>query len=155
MRFTALLGCVAVVAACTAKENPPADSVAATAPAPAPAPAAPMSLASMAGMWNVKVKPEGKDTVVTTYVLNTTDSADWAFTFPDGQKVKMRITGRSGDTVTTETDWFKSSVRKGMPAKSNTSTWMQDGKLMAKTTVHYKTTGPDTVRVFVSEGTKQ
>ena len=153
MRLIALLGCVAIVAGCTAKENPPAADTTAMAPAPAPAPA--MSLASIAGMWNVTVKPEGKDTVVATYVLNTTDSTAWTFAFPGAKPVPMKITGMSGDTVMTETDWFDSAVRKGLKTRTNATAWMQDGKLVGKTVAHYQTTGPDTVRVFMTEGTKQ
>ncbi len=151
MRSAALIGCVLLVAGCTAKENPPAADTTAMAPAPAPA----MSLGSLAGMWNATVKPEGKDTVVATYVLNTTDSAAWTMTFPGGKPVAMKITGMSGDTVMTETDWFDSAVRKGLKTRTNATAWMQDGKLMGKTVAHYQTTGPDTVRVFMTEATKQ
>jgi hypothetical protein len=153
MRFIALLGCAALVAGCTTKETPPADTTAA-APAPA-APAPTISLASIAGIWNVTVKPEGKDTVVTTYVLNTTDTTDWHFQFPKGKPIAMKITSMRGDTLVSETDWFDSSVRPGMKTKTNSLTWLQDGKLVGRTTAHYQTTGPDTVRIFITEGTRQ
>lgn len=157
MRLTALLGCAVVLVACTKKDAAPvADTMSAdtTAAAPAPPPA-PMSLASMAGKWNVSIKPEGKDTVVTSYVLNTTDSTHWSFTFPKGPKVDMKITGVSGDTVMTSTDWFASQLRKGQKVQTDSRTWMQDGKLMSKTVAHYKTPGPDSVVNLVGEGVKQ
>jgi hypothetical protein len=123
--------------------------------APAPAPAPPMSLASVAGMWNVTVKPEGKDTVVTTYVLDATDTTAWKFTFPNGKPIAMKVTGMEGDTIVAETDWFDSAVRKGLKTRTNSRTWMQDGVMTGKVVAHYKTTGPDTVRVFDITGTKQ
>jgi hypothetical protein len=123
--------------------------------APAPAPAPTLSLASIAAIWKVTVKPEGKDTVVTTYVLNTTDTTDWQFQFPKGKPIALKITGMRGDTLVTETDWFDSAVRPGLKAKSNGLVWMADGKLVGKNTTHYKTTGPDTVRVFDTEGVRQ
>ena len=103
----------------------------------------------------MNVKPEGRGTVMATYVLNTTDSAAWSFAFPKGKKVPMRVTSVSGDTVITETDWFDSSVRPGLKARSNVKSWMQDGKLIGKNVVHYQTKGADTLRIFDTEGTKQ
>lgn len=156
MRFAALAGSVALIVGCSTKEAPPAaDTTAMAAPAPAAAPAAPASLATFAGTWNVNVKPEGQDTVVATYVLNTTDSTAWSFAFPKGKRVPMKVMSVSGDTVITETDWFDSSVRPGLKARSNVKSWMQDGKLMGKNVVHYQTTGADTLRIFDTEGTKQ
>ncbi|MDP9178437.1 MAG: hypothetical protein M3O61_12215, partial [Gemmatimonadota bacterium] len=119
MRFTALAGCVVLVAGCSTKEAPPAADTTAMAPAPEAAPAASASLATFAGMWNVTVKPEGRDTVVATFVLNTTDSTAWSFTMPKGKPIAMRVTSVRGDTVATETDWFDSSVRPGLKARSN------------------------------------
>ena len=138
-------------------DDPPEPTMLRLAPASAPAaaPAPPVSLASVAGMWNVKVKPEGRDSVATTYVLNTTDSTAWSFSFPMGKPIPMRVTGVRGDTVITETDWFDSSVRPGLKARSSSTAWLQDGKLIGKTVVHYHTTGADTVRTFDTEGTKR
>jgi hypothetical protein len=77
------------------------------------------------------------------------------FTFPNCRPVPVRITGMSGDTLVAETDWFESSVRKGLQAQSNIRYWMQEGKLVGRNVVRYKTTGPDTLRVFTTEGTRQ
>lgn len=150
MRFTALIGCVAVLAGCTAKESKPSDSSAADTTA-----AAPQMSPYIAGVWNVVVKPEGKDTVVTTYVLNTTDSATWLFAFPNGKPTEMHVTGLKGDTVLAETDLFDSSVRPGLKARTNAKFWMQDTMLVGKNVVHYQTTGSDTLRIFDTEGTRK
>src|SRR5215208_6057909 len=134
MRFTALAGFCLLFAGCSTKEAPPAADTTAMA-TPGAAPAALASLATFAGTWNVNVKPEGQDTVVATYVLNTTDSTAWSFAFTQGQKVPMKVTSVSGDTVITETDWFDSSVRPGLKARSNVKSWMKDGKLVGKNVV--------------------
>ncbi len=151
MRITALLGCAMLVAACSTKEAPPVADTTAIAPAPAPA----MSLASIAGAWTVIMKPEGRDTVVSQYLLDTSDSTSWKMTFPNGLRAPVRVTGMSGDTVLAATDWNESPIRKGLQARSDIKYWMQDGKLVGTHLAHYKTTGPDTVRVFEVEGTKQ
>ena len=149
MRLTVLLGCAALLAGCTTKEAPPAsDSLAADSAASR------MSLESVAGVWNVNVMPVDRDTVVTTYIINTTDTAEWIFAFPNGKPVPMRPTGIEGDTILSETDWFDSSVRPGLKTRTEGRTWLQDGKLMGKIVAHYQTTGPDTVRLFRTEGTR-
>jgi len=151
MRFIALLGCAAIVAGCSTKETPPADT---TAMAPAGPPA--MSLGHVAAIWNVTVKPEGKDTVVTTYILNTTDTTGWLFAFPGGKPIPLKVSEVRGDTVMTSTDWFDSSVRPGLKVRNNGRFWLtEDGKLVGKVVAHYQTTGPDTLRVFDTEGVRK
>src|SRR5215207_1647478 len=100
MRITALLGCAMLVAACSTKETP---AVSDTTTAAVPPAAAPVTFASFSGKWNILVKPEGQDTVVTSYLLDTTDSTKVTFTFPDGRPVPVRITAISGDTLVAET----------------------------------------------------
>ncbi len=154
MRLTALLGCAVLVAGCSTKEAPPAADTTAVAAVPAGPP--PMSLGHVAGIWNVTVKPEGKDTVLTTYILNNTDTAGWLFAFPGGKPIPMKVVEVRGDTVVTETDWFDSAVRKGMKAKTRSTEWLNDdGKLVGKVVAHYQTSGPDTVRVFDTEGVRK
>jgi len=153
MRIAALLGCAVLAVACTTKESaPPADTAAAAA---VPAGPEPVALGHLAGIWNVTAKPEGKDSVATTYVLNNTDTTDWTFAFPKGKPVHQRVTAVHGDTVFLETDLFDSDVRKGLKVRTNSEVWEMDGKLMGKTTAHYQTTGPDTVRVFITEGVRK
>lgn len=152
MRIAALLGCAVLTAACTAKESaPPVDTTAAAVPAGPP----PVALAHLAGIWNVTARPEGKDSVATTYILNNTDTTDWTFQFPTGKPIHQRVTAIHGDTVLLETDWFDSDVRKGLKVRTNSAVMEVDGKLIGRTTAHYQTTGPDTVRIYVTEGIRK
>jgi hypothetical protein len=156
MRFTVLAGCAVLLMGCMKKDAAPAADTTAMAPPPAPAPA-PVSLASMAGKWHVIMKPEGKDTVVTSYLLDTSDSTKWHFHFDKRTKeeLPLHITGVSGDTVMTMTDWIGSSVKPGLKVKTETKNWMQDGKLMGSAIAHYQTSSPDSVLALVTEGTRQ
>jgi len=151
MRITALIGCLVILAGCMAKEEAPADTAAAVG---MEAPAGP-SLASFAGVWNVNVMPEGRDTVVTTYVLNTTDTTAWAFAFPNRPPIQMRVTGRSGDSVMTEAGPFDSSLRPGTQVSVSSVAWIEDGKFMARTTARYPTRGADSVAALMTVGTRQ
>ena len=149
MRFTALLGCVVLVAACSTKETPPADTTAAAAPAS-------VSLASRAGIWNVNVMPLDRDTVLTSYVLNTTDTSAWSFQFTGRTDViPMRVTGTSGDTVMTEAGPFESGIRKGQQVSIRSKSWMQDGKFMSLIDAHYEGTPADSVVRLRADGTRQ
>ena len=151
MRITALIGCVAVLAACSTKDTPPADT---TAAMPAPAPA--MSASAVSGMWNVNVMPMGKDTVVTSYTLNATDTASWKFVFAGRtDTVTMKVTGMSGDTLLSEAGPFASGVQKGKQVSVKSKSWLQDGKLMSLVDAHYDGTPADSVVKLRSEGTRQ
>lgn len=151
MRLTALLGCAALLAGCAKTENPPAsDTTAVTA-----APVAAVSLASLAGMWNVQTTSETSDSVLTTYVLNTTDSSAWTLTFPKRDPIPMRITGVSGDSVMTEAGPFESVLRKGVQVRTSGAFRLQDGKMIGTTVARYETTGPDSVLRLRIVGTKQ
>lgn len=152
MRTIALLGLAVLATACSSKEAPPAADTTAMAPAAAPA----MSMASAAGMWNVNVMPVDRDTVLTSYVLNATDSTAWKFTFTGRtDEIPMRVTGMSGDTLLTEAGPFQSGVRAGQEVSVKTKSWMQDGKMMMSVDAHYAGTPPDSIVKLRAVGTKQ
>ena len=157
MRLTALLGCAVLLVGCAKADAPPADTLAATeAPPVMEAPAAPLSLTSLAGKWDVKVMGASSDSVLTTYVLNTTDTSAWTFAFPKRESIPMRITSVAGDSIVTDAGPFVSSVRKGGVKVRTTATMrLIDGKIVGTTTARYATTGPDSVAMLRMEGTKQ
>jgi hypothetical protein len=150
VRVTGLLGFAVLLSACTKQESPPAADTATVA-----ATAAAMSLASIAGTWNVNVMREGSDSVATTYVLNTMDTTAWTFTFPNREPIPIRITGMSGDTILSEAGPFESSVRPGVQTRNTIKTWLEADKLVGWVRARYDVTGPDTVIVFRTEGTRQ
>jgi hypothetical protein len=146
MRFIAALGMAGLIAGCARQDSSPAADTAAPAG---------RSLASMAGIWDVKAMPPGNDSVLTTYVLNTTDTTGWLFAFPNGSPIAMRITGRSGDTLVTEAGPFDSSIRPGVKTRTTGRAWIEEGMMLGTIVAHYETTGPDSVRNFRIEGTRR
>lgn len=152
MRITALIGAAAVVAACTSREAPPADT---TAMVPPPAPPS-MSMSSLAGMWNVNVMPPDRDTVLTSYVLDATDSTAWKFTFTGRTDViPMRVTGMSGDTLLTEAGPFDSGVRAGQRVSVKAKNWVQDGQIISAVESHYEGTPADSIVRLRSVATRR
>lgn len=132
----------------------PMDSTAA-APAPAPAPAPVLSLADVAGKWQMVATPNsGKDTSSTKYVLTATaDTTGWMITFPSGLKVPLQVSV-SGDSIIERTGTFSSQRRKGVKVMTEGSLKLQGGKLVGTTIAHYSKPGADSVLTLHTEGTK-
>lgn len=148
-----------ILAGCAKNDQAAKDSTAAAAamaaPAPAPAPPPALSLADVAGKWQVSSTPEsGKDTTPTKYVLTATaDTTGWMIAFPSGVKVPMHVMV-SGDSVIEKTGTFPSQRKKGVKVMTEGSFKLQGGKLVGMTTAHYAKAGPDSVLRLRMEGTK-
>lgn len=147
----------ALLAGCAKHDQAAMDTAAAAmpAPAPTPAPAPALNMSELAGKWRVRAVPEsGKDTTSTNYVLTATaDTSGWFITFPTGVKVPLHVTV-SGDSVMQSSGTFPSQRRKGAKVMTETTTRLQDGKLVGMTVAHYLNAGADSVLRLKSEGTK-
>ena len=156
-RVATALSMALLLAGCAKKEQATTDSAAAAMAAPAPAPAPALSLADVAGTWDVRATPEsGADTSATTYVLTATaDTTGWMIAFPSGVKVPLQVS-LSGDSVITKPGQFASQRQKGMKVMTESSMRLQDGKLVGTTIAHYAKVkaGADSVLRLRTEGTK-
>jgi hypothetical protein len=157
MRRLALLSSALLFVACTKSETPATDTAAAMAPVePAPAPPAPISLAAVAGKYDVNGKYEGTDSTVVKYVLTATaDTTGWTITFPNRKPIPMRIVSVAGDSIVMEAGPYESAIRKGVMVKTNTVQRWENGKLVGRTVAHYSVKGPDSVRIVISEGVRK
>jgi len=149
---------VLLSAGCAKSDQAKTDSAAgAAAPAaatPAPAPAKTISLADVAGKWQMRSVPEsGTDTSATTYVLTATADSTWTMTFPSGVKVPVHVMV-SGDSVIEKTGTFASQRRKGVKVSTEGAFRLVDGKLVGTTVAHYAKAGADSVLRLRTEGTK-
>jgi hypothetical protein len=149
---------VLLVAGC-AKSEPAKDTTAAMAAdtaAPIAAAPAALSLADVAGKWQMRATPEsGKDTSATDYVLTATaDTTGWTMAFPkSGVTAKLHVSV-AGDSVMLKSDAFPSQRRKGAKVMTETTLRLGDGKLAGPTIAHYANVGADSVTRMRSEGTK-
>ena|SRR5690242_4474389 len=151
-----------LIAGCAKSDQVAKDSAAGTAaapaaatPAPTPAPAATLSLADVAGKWQMRSVPEsGTDTSATTYVMTATaDTTGWMINFPSGVKVPLHVTV-SGDSLVQKTATFASQRRKGVKVSTDGVFRLQNGKLVGTTIAHYTKAGADSVLRLHTEGTK-
>ena len=157
MRILALSCCVACIVACakTDRDEAATDSAAGMAQ-PAPAPST-LSLADLAGTWNVTAKPEsGSDTSSTRYTLKTTaDTSGWTITFPNRpQPVPVRVVAIHGDSVVTEAGPFPSVRRRNVQVTTRNVLRREGDRLVGSTRARYASTGADTVLVLRTEATR-
>jgi len=159
-RFTIACSATLLLAGCAksdqaAKDSAAAAAAAAAAPAPIPAPPPALSLADVAGKWQMRAVPEsGTDTSATNYVLTATaDTTGWLVTYPSGLKVPVHVMA-SGDSLMQKTGVFASQRRKGVKVTTEGTLRLQNGKLVGTTIAHYAKAGPDSVLRLHVEGTK-
>lgn len=131
-----LLLVTAVLAACSKAEAPKADTTTAMAPAAAPAPPAPAKLtaADLAGTWNGESKPEGKDSVVSTWtVVSVTDSTG-TLTYT-GSKTKVPYSMKfDGDSMMATSEPYIEPKTTGPKQVFHAFGWLKDGKLSGHST---------------------
>jgi hypothetical protein len=156
MRILALSCCLVSLVACVTSERDETatDSAAGAAET---ATASTLSLADIAGRWNVTAKPEsGTDTTTTRYVLNaTSDTTGWTITFPNRpQPVPVRIVAIQGDSVVTEAGPFQSVRRQNVQVTTRNVLRRDGDRLVGSTRARYASTGSDTVLVLRTEATR-
>lgn len=160
MRYLIAGCCAAVLVGCSKPDQQQAkgtmaDSAATTAAAPPPpAPAPTISLADVAGKWQMKTMNEKGDSTLVKYELvATADSSGWAFHFPKRKPVPAHVTV-SGDSVMIDAGPYESVLRKGVQVTTHSAGRLQDGKLMGTTVAHYAKKGADSVLNLKFEGTR-
>lgn len=145
--------CIALVLAGCGGAADKAETNVGEGPAMEEAPAG-VSLADMAGTWNVRGRMEGSDSTVVTYDLAIAPDGSGSLTFPGREPIPVRLVAVDGDSVVTEAGPFESALRKGVQVSTHVVSRMQDGKLVGTTVARYQTTGPDSVARLTFEGTR-
>ena len=133
------------------------DQASTTTDSAAAAVAAPpgISLADVAGTWNVQVMPMNSDSVLLTYQLTATaDQNGWSIKFPDRpDPVPVQVVSVAGDSIVTHAGPYPSALRKGVTVTTDAVSRLQGGMMMGTSTAHYSA-GPDSVLQVRTHGTK-
>jgi hypothetical protein len=154
MRVVRTCCLVLLVMGCGKAADQPEDAVVGEAPAAEEAPAA-LSLADLAGTWNVRSTVEGDESKVVTYdIVATADQSGWSLKFPDREPIPVRVVAVEGDSVVTESGPFESQLRKGVQVSTVVVNRLKDGKLVGRTTARYQVSGADSVTHLNFEGTR-
>ena len=155
MRALSLL-CTAVLVIACAKADDAATDTAAPAAAGAPAAPAPLNLADVAGVWDVKGTNMAGDSTLVTYTVNATaDTSGWTITFPGRPAIPMRVVGVAGDSVMIEAGPYASAIRRGVQVRTTGAMRLQDGKLVGHNVARYNVKTADSVLMIRSEGTRR
>lgn len=153
MSRAALLWILPVLFGCSKKEEPAADTTAAMAPAAVAPVAAAMNVA---GKWNMRVMPDGKDTTLTTYVLDATnDKTGWKLTFPNRPPMDVQVLSMDADSIVTANGPYSSALRKNVMVTTHSSMHMDGDKIVGTTIARYNTKSADSLVHLRMEGTRQ
>lgn len=140
---------------CSRPADRPEEAAQEETSAAAEAPAG-ISLADVAGTWNIRAQVRGKESMALTYDMVATGDRDgWSIRFPDRDPIPVRIVAVEGDSIVSEAGPFESALRKGVQVSTRVVSRLQGDKLVGTTTAHYQVTGPDSVAQLDFEGTRK
>jgi hypothetical protein len=150
-RIAVALAAPLLISACAKNDSATTDSATLAGSTAGPAP---ISLADVAGKWQVSSKPlSGADTATNKYILTATaDTTGWQIEFPSGLKVPLRV-AVSGDSVQVRSGTFSSQRRRNLKVMTEGWSRLQGGKLVGTTTAHYQG-AKDSVLQLRTEGTR-
>lgn len=104
-----------------------------------------LSLADIAGQWNVRANPESGDTTTTKLLLTVTTDAGCSILYPPNRDpIPGRLVALAGDSLVLEWGPYLSARRAGLKALSRDTYRLVDGRLVGYSLSHYLT-APDTV----------
>jgi hypothetical protein len=138
-----LLGC----------EREPAEETTEEEAADTIATAATISLADVAGTWDMRAVPEaGADTTTTVYQIQARTDG-WTLMLPDRDPIEAAVT-TSGDSIIVEAGPFESVRRAGVMVRTQSTFRLEGDRLVGTTVAHYETSNADSVLSLHVEGTR-
>jgi hypothetical protein len=150
MRLCLVIASGLILSAC---ETEPAEQATEELPADTVAAEPTISLADVAGTWEMRSVPEtGSDTTATVYQLVA--SADgWTLMLPDRDPIEAEVT-TSGDSIVMVAGPFESVRRDGVMVTTHSVYRLEGNRLVGTVVARYETTEADSVLRLASEGTR-
>jgi hypothetical protein len=112
-----------------------------------------VSLADLAGTWNMTTTSvDPADTAINEYQL-VIDEASWTMNFPDREPVSATVVV-DGDNVITDSEPFESVRRPGTMVTTHTVFHMEGDRLVGDVTATWQTAAGDSVAQLRTEGTR-
>lgn len=154
MRPVLLLLVTAGIVGCAPREEQPAaDTTAAVSTGPAP-----ISLADLAGTWDMTTSREGSDSVLVSFqMMMTADTTGWMQHLPNRDPIPVRVVAVAGDSVVTEAGPHESVLRPGVQVSTQSVMRLQNGQVVGTTVARYsgKGVGADSVLRLTTRGTRR
>lgn len=115
--------------------------------------AATISLADLAGTWDMRSIPEtGADTTATVFQIQAA-AGGWTLLLPDRDPIEAAVT-TSGDSIIVDAGPFESVRRAGVMVTTHTVYRLEGDRLVGTTVAHYETSEADSVLRLHVEGTR-
>jgi hypothetical protein len=134
-------------------ESEPAEETTEEEAADTVATAATISLADVAGTWDMRSVPEaGPDTTATVYQVQVRPDG-WTLMLPDRDPIEAAVT-TYGDSIILEAGPYESVRRDGVMVRTNTVIRLEGDRLVGTTVAHYETSDADSVLRLHVEGTR-
>lgn len=112
-----------------------------------------ISLADVAGTWNMRSVPDsGADTTATVYQIQASTD-EWTMYLPDREPIEADVT-TSGDSIIVEAGPFESVRRSGVMVMTQTVFRLDGDRLVGTTTARYETSEADSVLRLHVEGNR-
>jgi hypothetical protein len=160
MRAFACICCVAVLAGCADTQEQPDTAAGDTAgmtprPDTGAAAARTISLADVAGTWNVRVMREGSDSVLTTYTLMADTDSTWSMKLPNQpDTIPVRVLAVAGDSIVFQAGPYPSVLRRGVTVTTHGVARLENDRLVSRTIARYSVRTADSVMIARTEGTR-
>ena len=126
-----------------ATEELPADTVAATTA---------VSLADIAGTWDMRAVPEAGDDTATEFQIEITPDGI-TMLLPDRDPIVTDVT-TAGDSIVMDAGPYESVRREGLMTTTHTVLRLDGDRLAGTTVARYETTEADSVLRLTTEGTR-
>jgi hypothetical protein len=134
-------------------ESEPAEEPTDELPADTVAAAPTISLADVAGTWDMRSVPvSGPDTTATVYQSVITADG-WTMMLPDRDPIQG-IVMTSGDSIMVDAGPFESVRRDGVMVTTHAVYRLEGDRLVGTTMAHYANTEADSVLELMTEGTR-
>lgn len=142
MRGLAMVLGAVLLTSCSKPETPPAE---AAAPG--------INLADLTGTWNMEVRGETGDSVLTSGTIVVGADGSWTMNLPNRPPMPTQATA-DGDSVMTVAGPFESVLRPGTQVTTHGVMRMVEGRLEGTLVAHYATAGADSVVRLRSTSTR-
>jgi hypothetical protein len=115
--------------------------------------ATPISLAAVAGRWNMQARAEATDSLLVRYVLDTkADTSGWTLTMADRPPTPIRVVAVEGDSIRIAAGPYPSVLRRGVSVSTAGVLRLRDGMLVGTSVATYTGAGVDSVLRIRVEG---
>lgn len=134
-------------------ESEPAEEPTDELPADTVAAAPTISLADIAGTWDMRSVPIGGEDTTATVYQSVVTADGWTLMLPGREPLEGAVT-TSGDSVVVDAGPFESVRRDGVMVTTRTVYRLEGDRLVGTTVARYATSGPDSVLELATEATR-